>query len=222
MVKTEQVKMSNQPIKKPSITKNKINVEVIPQYNREFLQQFKKVYASIIYDMCNSHTFHDDSACFFESMCQRYTTDRFKYFTYIYQPTFDRCEGTVEVANFIIKIKNYTLTKEDKNQMKIIQKEVESILIEDFKNIMKITNNTWFHPISEFCFNDIMEIIKPMEEIGKNKFKIKYKPFNGNYYFCGGFDPVNIHKVFENDAIENIEYNQRFNRYNFKHQINIE
>ena len=98
--------------------------------------------------------------------------------------------------------------------MKIIQKEVESIFIDDFKNIMKITNNTWFHPISEFCFNDIMEIIKPMEEIGKNKFKIKYKPFNGNYYFCGGFDPVNIHKVFENDAIENIEYKIKYKLFN--------
>ena len=62
------------------------------KYNKEFIKEFREAYASIIYDMCNSHTFHDDSACFFEAMCQRYTTDRFKYFTYIYQPTFVREE----------------------------------------------------------------------------------------------------------------------------------
>ena len=222
MVKTQKAKKNTNNVKKPSVTKNKKNVEVKPQYNKEFIQEFREVYASIIYDMCNCHTFHDDGNCFYYGMAVRCTTDDFKYFTYIYQPTYDPSEGIVEVANFIIIVKNYTMTKEDKAQMKIIQKEVESILIDDFKNIMKITKNTWFHPINDFCFNDILEIIKPMEEIGKNKFKIKYKPFNGNYDFCGGFQPINIHKIFKNDAIEDLEYNQRFENYNFKYQINIE
>ena len=171
--------------------------------------------------MCNYHTFHDDSNCYYYDNAIKITTNHFKYFTYIYQPTYDPCEGIVDIANFLILIKDYTVKKEDKAQMKIIQKEVESILINDFKNIMKITKNTWFHPINNFCFNDIMEIIKPMEEIGKNKYKIKYKPFNGNYDFCGGFDPINIHKIFKNDAIEDLEYNQRFERYKFKNQINF-
>ena len=70
--------------KKPIVTKNKKDLIVKTKYNKEFIQEFREAYASIIYDMCNSYTFHDDSACFFEAMCQRYTTDRFKYFTYIY------------------------------------------------------------------------------------------------------------------------------------------
>ena len=195
------------------------------EYNKEFINEFIEVYSSIISDMCNYHTFHDDGNCFWFNMAERIVTSNYKYFTYIYQPTYDDWEGDVNEANFIILIKNYKVSKEDKKQIIIEKEKIEKIFIDDFKEIMKITENKWFHEINTFCFNDIMQIIKPFELIQNNKYKIKYKPFNAfNDNLIGGFIPINIQKIasYKNDINEKniFEYNQRLKDYTFSFTIN--
>lgn len=211
MVKTQKSKSST--TKKATITKNNKNKQKEIKYNEEFIEEFKKVYTTIIYNMCVVHTFHDDSCCYMEGYGSREVYSDFKYFTIIYQPTLDNF--IIDIANMMIIIKNHNITASDKKQMKIEKEKLEQILVKDFKEFLQIIDNKWFRPIQELNFNNIMEIIEPFKFIKKNTFKIKFKPFYCGQ--CGGWNPNKISQLL-NIKVDD-SYNQRFKEFNFSHNI---
>lgn len=218
MVKTQKTKSS---VRKPTIRKNiKMNIE--EKYNKTIIEEFRKVYCSILFKMSSNYRFHDDSAIFYETFMQRHFYSEFENINYLYQPKKDGFDDFEKAYFIVIFDKKVNLTNLDKVMIKKTIDDCNKLYIKDFENILKNMDNKWYKPLeTPLDVQEILNITSDLVEISKNKWKMTFDPVNskGEGSFTNCWYPIEISKIIEEYTPYFEEHNLSLKEYDFKYSI---
>jgi len=177
---------------KSSITKKtskKVNKIIEPEIdetndNDDKYISFGKLYAKMVSMICHYFIHHDDGACDYDYTGKR---EVFQYenthgMKIMYNPA--KPDGWVERAALLLMIpKNIRLNNQKKIKDQI--NYVNGLLVEDFNNFMKLTNNRFYNVIEKDVpdQNDILQIYHKFQKNDQNSWILKFNLGESCHYF---------------------------------------
>ena len=153
--------------------KLKNGVEKKPTYNKQFIEDFEKTYATILNNITNEWRHDQDSANDYENVRTKQVFEIGNIKT-IFQPT--PSEDFIEKAHVMIFTPK--INKQDKIQMKNIITKCNDIIFTDYQNMKKDCQNKWFTKYKNEHIYTILQISKPLEEYKPNMWKLTFEPLN--------------------------------------------
>lgn len=123
------------------------------------IDDFGKIYGTILYNSAFYWNYHSDSGCFYD-LCQR------KYFkqgnwTAIYQPSKELKEYDGGKYYIILKYKKNITERQVKTLQPII-KQVENLFLESYNDILKVTKNRWGAKVNG-TIEEVAQIVYPLK-----------------------------------------------------------
>ena len=214
MTKQKQIKKTNS--KSKIIEKNKKN-DTYPNFENDM----KKAYALALYELSCNIRFHDDSCIQFERIALKKVYQISDKLTMIYQPSknkYDDFEIDHGIILFIFD-KSIKLSKQIKLDIQNIKEKVDKIYIQDFKDLMKITNDKWLKPLNkDYGVKELLDLFEELNYYDKNIFKMKINIMNKYCYsLVNGWYPIEISKLC--DRFNKMHHNNDLSEYSFKYEV---
>jgi len=151
-------------------------MEKKPTLNKEFVENFKKAYLTIFYNICQKWIQDEDSCNNYYQTCVR-QVEEFEFMKVVFQPGKQDEDDLVPEAHVLILVdKKVPIKKLEKEAMRKVQKEVNEILLTDYYEFRKATNDKWYREVPKSpTAEQVLDIYSPLKEFKKNCWKLSFR-----------------------------------------------
>ena len=144
--------------KRKSDNENK-EVTKKPKVLNTDIEDFGKIYGTILYNSAFYWNYHSDSGCFYD-VCQMKSFKQGNW-TAIYQPSKEMKEYDGGKYYIILKYKK-NITERQVKTLQTIIKQVEKLFLESYNDILKVTKNRWSSKVNG-TIEEVAQIIYPFK-----------------------------------------------------------
>jgi hypothetical protein len=144
--------------------------------NSNFLEDFRRCYATAIHNICHTWKCDEDSSNnYYQTRVRQ--VEPFETLSLIYQPGAVNRDGFVEVGHVLVSVKKgVAVGKAEKSEMRKITSELHKMVLEDYHLLRHAANGRWFCELPDDPnAENILQLITPMKMIKSNIWKFSFR-----------------------------------------------
>ena len=195
------------PVQKKTIQKKPASKKSV---NTKLVSDFTNAYADTIVSICRHLTHNDDSSIDYHRLRGRGYLSSFGSVNLVYQAGYPNWDNEIDNAHIIFTIdKKEKINKETTKKMEEAIEEVNSLLIEDFSEMMEKTYGDWYRNVNKNNVSSILDLNSAMHCSSSNKWSLSFTPIDDVHGpLRNGWIPKRVKEVYDEFTEDDYQHNR--------------